>query len=357
MTHVVGTTRNVTIQVLDASGKGLEGTSVVTTSSNDKLATVSGASKKTNAAGITTACIQALLPGTSKLTFAVAGTSLTRTVNLVATLEANRITRPAATFGSTTVDLATTPKASYLIDKGTKLSLTSTGAEATLYYTADGSDPTSAATRKTYQSPIKLTKDTKIRAVAYQDGMEFSKELALSFQVRKSIASATTSSIKAKTYTGKALKPKPTVKIGSTSLKLNTDYTLAYKNNVKVGTATITISGKGTYTGTKTVKFKINKATNPLKSTATKREVLYKSLKKKAVTVARPLTVSKNQGKVTYAKVSGKDAFAVNKKTGKVTVKKGTKKGTYTIKIKVTASGNGTYKAATKTVTCKVTVK
>ena len=49
--------------------------------------------------------------------------------------------------------------------------------------------------------------------------------------------------------------------------------------------------------------------------------------------------------------------FTVNKKTGKVTVLKGTKKGTYTIKIKVTAAGNASYFSGSAIVTYKITVK
>ena len=81
-----------------------------------------------------------------------------------------------------------------------------------------------------------------------------------------------------------------------------------------------------------------------------------KTLKKKVVVVA-PLTVTKAKGKVTYKKASGADCLTVNKSTGKVTVKKGTKKGTYTVKVKITAAGNANYKARSKTVTCKVVVK
>ncbi|MDO4806647.1 MAG: leucine-rich repeat protein [Coriobacteriales bacterium] len=62
-----------------------------------------------------------------------------------------------------------------------------------------------------------------------------------------------------KKYTGKAIKPKPTLKLGGKKLKLGTDYTLSYKNNKKVGKARIIIKGKGHYTGTKTVYFKIVK--------------------------------------------------------------------------------------------------
>ncbi len=82
-----------------------------------------------------------------------------------------------------------------------------------------------------------------------------------------------------------------------------------------------------------------------------------KSLKKKAQTidVKKALAVSKAQGKVTYAKKSGNKKITVNKKTGKITVKKGLKKGTYKVYVKVTAAGNAYYKASAKTV--KVTIK
>ena len=67
--------------------------------------------------------------------------------------------------------------------------------------------------------------------------------------------------------------------------------------------------------------------------------------------------ISKEQGNLTYSKVSGSPALTIAKKTGKITVKKGTKKGTYRIKVKVTASGDGTYAAGSKTATVKVKVK
>lgn len=59
------------------------------------------------------------------------------------------------------------------------------------------------------------------------------------------------------TYTGKAIKPTVTVKDGDKKLVNGTDYTVSYKNNTNIGTATVTITGKGNYTGTKTLTFKI----------------------------------------------------------------------------------------------------
>nr|MCR4710899.1 cell wall-binding repeat-containing protein [Clostridia bacterium] len=55
------------------------------------------------------------------------------------------------------------------------------------------------------------------------------------------------------TETGKAIKPKPTVKAvvgGATkTLTAGTDYTVKYTNNTKPGKATVTITGKGNFTG------------------------------------------------------------------------------------------------------------
>ena len=75
--------------------------------------------------------------------------------------------------------------------------------------------------------------------------------------VAASVAKATVSKIANQRYDGKAKTPRPTVKVGTRTLKLNADYTLTYKSNVKPGTATVTIKGKGSYTGTKSVTFKI----------------------------------------------------------------------------------------------------
>ncbi|MCR5207348.1 MAG: cadherin repeat domain-containing protein, partial [Eubacterium sp.] len=55
-------------------------------------------------------------------------------------------------------------------------------------------------------------------------------------------------------------------------------------------------------------------------------------------------------GSVTYAKVKGDKKLSINKNSGKITVKKGLKKGTYKLKVKVSAGGNANYKAGSKAV-------
>ena len=72
-----------------------------------------------------------------------------------------------------------------------------------------------------------------------------------------SISGASISGVKDKVYTGKNLTQAITVKVGSKKLKSGTDYSESYANNKNVGTATLTIKGKGNYTGTATANFKI----------------------------------------------------------------------------------------------------
>ena len=74
------------------------------------------------------------------------------------------------------------------------------------------------------------------------------------------------SSISSVTYNGLAQTPAITVKDGSTTLVSGTDYTVAYTDNVNAGTSTVTVTGIGNYSGTKTATFTINKA--PLTATA-----------------------------------------------------------------------------------------
>ena len=60
------------------------------------------------------------------------------------------------------------------------------------------------------------------------------------------------------TYTGKPFKPDVKLYLGSYELTAGTDYKIvSYKNNTKIGTATCTIQGLGTYAGTTTGSFKI----------------------------------------------------------------------------------------------------
>lgn len=165
-------------------------------------------------------------------------------------------------------------------------------------------------------------------------------------------------------YTGKALKPKPIGMEDETTSEAvqhkfveGVDYKMSYKNNVNAGKATATATGIGGYSGTVSCKFTILKAKNTLKASGKTVTVRYSKLKKKNQTVkrAKAIAVSKAKGTVTYVKKSGSKKIIIAKKTGKVTVKKGLKKGTYKVKVKVKAAGTRNYKALTKTV--KITIR
>lgn len=165
-----------------------------------------------------------------------------------------------------------------------------------------------------------------------------------------SISKVKVASIKDKVYTGKKIQPSVTVKVNGTSLKKGRDYSVSYSNNKYTGKAAVKIVGKGNYTGTKTVTFKI-----------VPKKVSVKSLKasgKKKVTV----TLKKAAGRVSGYEIK----YAYNSKFSKAKTKR-TTKTTYTLKsltsrktcyVKVraykTVSGKNIYGAYSKTIKVKV---
>ncbi len=193
------------------------------------------------------------------------------------------------------------------------------------------------------------------------DYYEGSKSLTFKITAKKLTPTLTLSPASC-VYNGKVRKPSVTVKDGTTALKKDTDYTVSYASGRKnAGSYKVSVTLKGNYSGSTSKTFKINQATNPLTIKAKTATVKYTAVKKKAQTLAVDKVITftkKGQGKLSYAKVSGNKKITINKKTGKVTVKKGLKKGTYKVKVKVKAGGNTNYKAsAVKTVTFTIKVK
>lgn len=71
------------------------------------------------------------------------------------------------------------------------------------------------------------------------------------------LSKAEVSSIADQVYTGSAITPQITVKIGDKTLTEHVDYEVSFVKNKNVGTAKAVITGIGEYTGTKTVTFNI----------------------------------------------------------------------------------------------------
>ena len=102
----------------------------------------------------------------------------------------------------------------------------------------------------------------------------------------------------------------------------------------------------------------IVKMDNPMTVSGKIVEVAAATLKQDAVSleVSEVLDIENAHGEVTYKKSSGNKKITVDQTTGGVNIKKGLKKGTYKVKVKVKAAGNDEYNAATKTVTFKIKV-
>ena len=136
--------------------------------------------------------------------------------------------------------------------------------------------------------------------------------------------------LSSRTYTGKSQYPSVKVTYGSYTLINGTDYTVSYSSNKYVGTAKVKVTGKGIFTSSKTLTFKINpKGTSISKLSRAKkaftaywkkqssqtsgyqiRYSLYKSMAK-----AKTITTTKTYKKVT--KLKSKKTYYVQVRTYK----------------------------------------
>jgi beta-xylosidase len=136
-------------------------------------------------------------------------------------------------------------------------------------YTYDGTAKTPGVTVKAGSTT--LTAETDY-TVAYENNMNvgtatviitakgnYAGSVTDTFAITARTASALTVILgtTAYTYDGTAKTPALTVKDGAATLAEGIDYTVSYKNNINVGAATITITGKGNYTGTTAQTFLI----------------------------------------------------------------------------------------------------
>ncbi len=166
---------------------------------------------------------------------------------------------------------------------------------------------------------------------------------------QKNISSLNISIGEKYSYTGKNIKAKVTVKDGSKTLVKGTDYTLTYKNCKNIGTASVTIKGKGNYTGTKTLTYKIVPKKTTLK--ATKKSNTKASLSWTAVKGAEKYQIYYSTDGKTYKKL----ATVSGSKTSVTISKLDFQKYDYKFKIRSYNTNNSTkyYSSFSKTVTIK----
>ena len=179
-----------------------------------------------------------------------------------------------------------------------------------------------------YKNNVKVGKAT----VTVTGIGKYSGSASRTFKICWPISKSKVSKIAAKTYKGTAFKPAPKITYKGKALKKGMDYKLSYKANVKAGTAQITITGKGSYIGSKTVKFKIQKASL---SKAKVAKIANKTYTGKAIKPAPKVTFG---GKVLKKGTDYTLSYSKNKAAGtaRITVKgKGNYKGARTISFKI----------------------
>lgn len=145
-------------------------------------------------------------------------------------------------------------------------------------------------------------------------------------------------------YNGKARQPSVTVKSGNITLKNGTDYTLTYQNNVYVGTAKVTVAGKGSYSGSMVKTYTIARAAQKITYTKTYNKVYGN----KAFTVKAKLLTG--DGKLSYS--SSKKSVATVNNSGRVTIR-----GTGVTTIAVKAANPSNYNGNSVKIIVKVSPK
>lgn len=115
--------------------------------------------------------------------------------------------------------------------------------------------------RYEYQNNTQVRNDARMRVVGIGN---FTGETPwATFKIKspadpkKSITGATIDPIPAQTYTGGELRPAVTVTLDGKRLVAGTDYDVSYSSNVNVGTAVVTITGKGNYKDSRKALFSI----------------------------------------------------------------------------------------------------
>lgn len=167
----------------------------------------------------------------------------------------------------------------------------------------------------------------------------FSGTVTCSYTIAKRSLSKFSATLSTSTYTanGKAKKPAVTVKgrMGgkNVTLKKDRDFTVSYKNNVKPGTATVTVTGKGNFSGSKKLTFRINSSTEAY---------LYKKIANKTSSTKYIIAVSCSKHRVgIYQGSKGKWKQIKYWKCTNGAPSTPSKKGTFTVGSRGKAFGSG----------------
>ena len=189
-------------------------------------------------------------------------------------------TRTGYTFkGWSTSNTATTaqyhPGSSYTNNEAVALYAVWERMAYAVRYNANGGSGAPSAQTKTYGQTLILSSvmpsrtgytfkgwstSSTVTTAQYQPGGSYTQNGAVTLYAvwEKIIHDITAVSLKTQyTYTGRLIKPSPVVMADDMELSEGIDYYVTYNNNKAVGTARVTVSGMGNYSGTITKTFKI----------------------------------------------------------------------------------------------------
>ena len=180
----------------------------------------------------------------------------------------------------------------------------------------------------------------------------YTGSVSKTYSIKNDFKKATISGISNKSYTGKNITQSITVKYNGKTLKNSTDYTVSYSSNKNIGTATVKIAGKGSYTGTITKTFKINPAKQEIQKLTAKSKAFFVDWAQKGSATGYEIQYATN------SKFSGaKKVTVTNNKTDKKTISKLSGKKKYYVRVRsyTTVKGKKYYGAwsSTKSVTTK----
>ena len=180
----------------------------------------------------------------------------------------------------------------------------------------------------------------------------YTGSVSKTYSIKNNFKKATVSGISTKAFTGKNITQSITVKYNGKTLKNGTDYTVSYSGNKNIGTATVKITGKGSYTGTITKTFKINPAKQEIQKLTAKSKAFFVDWAQKGSATGYEIQYATNS-KFT----SAKKVTITNNKTDKTTVSKLSGKKKYYVRVRsyTTVKGTKYYGAwsASKSVTTK----
>ncbi len=180
----------------------------------------------------------------------------------------------------------------------------------------------------------------------------YTGSVSKTYSIKNDFKKATISGISNKSYTGKNITQSITVKYNGKTLKNGTDYTVSYSSNKNIGTATVKITGKGSYTGTITKTFKINPAKQEIQKLTAKSKAFFVDWAQKGSATGYEIQYATNS-KFT----SAKKVTITNNKTDKTTISKLSGKKKYYVRVRsyTTVKGTKYYGAwsASKSVTTK----